>query len=81
MQVAPAWGADVEVVIAGLTNTYSSYITTWEEYQARAPYPEPVPAPTVDLTLCQSCDADHHIEICCCAPRGPMRGTTSARVP
>ena len=33
--MAPAWGADVEVVIAGLTNTYSSYITTWEEYQAR----------------------------------------------
>jgi len=33
VQVAPAWGADVEVVIAGLTNTYSSYITTWEEYQ------------------------------------------------
>lgn len=30
--VAPAWG-DVHVAISGLTNTYSSYITTWEEYQ------------------------------------------------
>lgn len=28
-----AGGLDVEVVIAGLTNTYSSYITTFEEYQ------------------------------------------------
>ena len=35
-QVSEAWGADVEVVIAGLTNTYSSYITTWEEYQVCA---------------------------------------------
>lgn len=31
-QVAGAWGADVHVVLAGLTNTYSSYVTTWEEY-------------------------------------------------
>lgn len=26
------WGKDVTVVIAGLTNTYSSYVTTFEEY-------------------------------------------------
>ena len=26
------WGKDVTVVIAGLTNTYSSYVTTYEEY-------------------------------------------------
>lgn len=26
------WGPDVTVVIAGLTNTYSSYVTTFEEY-------------------------------------------------
>ena len=27
-----AWGDDVVIVIAGLTNTYSSYVTTFEEY-------------------------------------------------
>ena len=26
------WGKDVTVVLAGLTNTYSSYVTTFEEY-------------------------------------------------
>ena len=26
------WGSDVTVVIAGLTNTYASYVTTFEEY-------------------------------------------------
>ena len=26
------WGSDVTVVLAGLTNTYSSYVTTFEEY-------------------------------------------------
>ena len=31
-QVKGAWGEDVHLVIAGLTNTYSSYITTFEEY-------------------------------------------------
>lgn len=31
-QVAETWGPDVELVIAGLTNTYSSYVTTFEEY-------------------------------------------------
>ncbi|KAK9901622.1 hypothetical protein WJX75_005298 [Coccomyxa subellipsoidea] len=31
-QVSGSWGSDVRVVIAGLTNTYSSYITTIEEY-------------------------------------------------
>lgn len=31
-QVKGVWGKDVHVVIAGLTNTYSSYITTFEEY-------------------------------------------------
>lgn len=31
-QVKAAWGEDVHPVIAGLTNTYSSYITTFEEY-------------------------------------------------
>ena len=32
LQVSGSWGSDVRVVIAGLTNTYSSYITTIEEY-------------------------------------------------
>lgn len=31
-QVKGAWGKDVHVVLAGLTNTYSSYVTTFEEY-------------------------------------------------
>ena len=31
-RVAQAWGP-VHVAISGLTNTYSSYITTFEEYQ------------------------------------------------
>ncbi len=35
VQVAGAWGADVHVVLAGLTNTYSSYVTTFEEYSAQ----------------------------------------------
>ncbi|KAJ9531870.1 hypothetical protein QJQ45_022019 [Haematococcus lacustris] len=30
--VRPAWGPHVKVVVAGLVNTYSSYITTAEEY-------------------------------------------------
>ena len=32
IQVEGVWGSDVTVVIAGLTNTYSSYVTTFEEY-------------------------------------------------
>ena len=32
VKVAHAWGPDVRVVIAGLANTYSSYIATFEEY-------------------------------------------------
>ncbi|PNH01132.1 Neutral ceramidase, partial [Tetrabaena socialis] len=31
----PGPGSDVRVVISGLTGTYSSYITTWEEYQVQ----------------------------------------------
>ncbi|KAJ3157404.1 hypothetical protein HDU86_003295 [Geranomyces michiganensis] len=27
--------ADAEIVVSGLTNSYSSYITTWEEYQVQ----------------------------------------------
>jgi len=27
------FGSDIHVVIAGLTNTYSQYVTTFEEYQ------------------------------------------------
>ena len=27
------WGYAVEVVISGMTNGYSSYVTTYEEYQ------------------------------------------------
>lgn len=27
------WGGNVRIVIAGLSNAYSGYITTWEEYQ------------------------------------------------
>ena len=34
-QVRGAWGDDVRVVIAGLANTYSSYVTTFEEYGAQ----------------------------------------------
>ncbi|KAL3142319.1 hypothetical protein ABBQ38_002661 [Trebouxia sp. C0009 RCD-2024] len=33
-QVQPSWG-NVTITIAGLTNTYSSYVTTFEEYQAQ----------------------------------------------
>ena len=32
LQVGAAWGEDLQIVIAGLTNTYASYVTTWEEY-------------------------------------------------
>jgi len=35
LQVEEAWGPDVHLVIAGLTNTYSSYVTTFEEYQVQ----------------------------------------------
>jgi neutral ceramidase len=31
--VGAAWGPDLTLVVAGLTNTYASYVTTWEEYQ------------------------------------------------
>lgn len=34
-QVGDAWGKGLKVVIAGLTNTYSSYVTTREEYAAQ----------------------------------------------
>lgn len=34
VQVQPSWG-NVTITIAGLTNTYSSYVTTFEEYQAQ----------------------------------------------
>ena len=34
LQVQPSWG-NVTIAIAGLTNTYSSYVTTFEEYQAQ----------------------------------------------
>lgn len=30
-----AWGPDLHIVVAGLTNTYASYITTAEEYGAQ----------------------------------------------
>ncbi|KAL6771623.1 hypothetical protein ACKKBG_A27130 [Auxenochlorella protothecoides x Auxenochlorella symbiontica] len=33
--VGEAWGKNLTVVIAGLTNTYASYVTTFEEYQAQ----------------------------------------------
>lgn len=33
--VQSSWGPDLEFVIAGLTNTYSSYVTTFEEYQVQ----------------------------------------------
>ena len=29
------FGANTHVVIAGLTNTYSQYVTTFEEYQVQ----------------------------------------------
>ncbi|KDD74656.1 neutral/alkaline non-lysosomal ceramidase, partial [Helicosporidium sp. ATCC 50920] len=31
-EVGQAWGPDLQLVIAGLTNTYASYVTTFEEY-------------------------------------------------
>lgn len=34
-KIGSRWGQDVEFVIAGLSNTYSSYITTFEEYQVQ----------------------------------------------
>ena len=33
--VREAWGEGLHIVIAGLTNTYSSYVTTYEEYQVQ----------------------------------------------
>ncbi len=33
--MAGEWGSDVVVVIAGLSNTYSSYVATREEYRAQ----------------------------------------------
>lgn len=33
MFIKGAWTADSHVVIAGLSNSYSHYITTYEEYQ------------------------------------------------
>ena len=34
-QVGRSWGPDLRLVIAGLTGTYSSYVTTREEYSAQ----------------------------------------------
>ena len=34
-QVGAAWGEGLHIVVAGLTNTYASYITTPEEYAAQ----------------------------------------------
>ena len=31
--VEHAWGSDLHIIISGMTNSYSSYITTYEEYQ------------------------------------------------
>jgi neutral ceramidase len=31
-QVSPVWGPNIKLVVAGLTNTYASYIATYEEY-------------------------------------------------
>eukprot|EP00879_Flechtneria_rotunda_P016060 GHRR01016798.1.p1 GENE.GHRR01016798.1~~GHRR01016798.1.p1 ORF type:complete len:712 (+),score=214.79 GHRR01016798.1:134-2269(+) len=33
--VGHAWGEHLKVVLSGLSGTYSSYITTWEEYQVQ----------------------------------------------
>src|SRR5687768_3832372 len=33
--IEDSWGPEVHIVIAGLSNTYSSYVTTWEEYQVQ----------------------------------------------
>ncbi|KAF6266801.1 neutral ceramidase [Scenedesmus sp. NREL 46B-D3] len=33
--IGGAWGAGLQVVVSGLSGTYSSYITTWEEYQVQ----------------------------------------------
>ncbi|GMH38629.1 hypothetical protein BSKO_06513 [Bryopsis sp. KO-2023] len=32
-ELAPFWGENVQVLVTGLANTYSSYVTTFEEYQ------------------------------------------------
>lgn len=34
-KLVSTWGDDIHFVIAGLSNTYSSYITTFEEYQVQ----------------------------------------------
>lgn len=34
-QVSSAWGSDVTVVIAGLSNTYTGYVATPEEYDVQ----------------------------------------------
>ena len=34
-QIGDSWGSDLHYVIAGLSNTYSSYITTFEEYSVQ----------------------------------------------
>lgn len=33
--LAPAWGEGLKVVVTSYTNTYSSYVTTYEEYQVQ----------------------------------------------
>jgi len=33
--IGESWGSTLHIVIAGLSNTYSSYVTTWEEYQVQ----------------------------------------------
>lgn len=33
--IGKSWGSNLHLVIAGLSNTYSSYVTTWEEYQVQ----------------------------------------------
>ena len=34
-QASPTWGANITVLIAGLSNSYSGYIATFEEYQVQ----------------------------------------------
>ena len=33
--LAPAWGSDIKIVLTSYTNAYSSYVTTYEEYQVQ----------------------------------------------
>ena len=49
------------MVIAGLTNTYSSYVTTWEEYQVRNV--SLTELPSASRAVCTSRDAQRGSDV------------------